>query len=314
MKTIPLLAALALISALRQDISAQAITSTAQVTQQSMQNVGSSTQQPNIIHLNTAAPPQAKPGPVQPFYDVNRFSPDCQCAKLPVFSLKTGEISPGTQISITSSTPNATIYYTNDGWTPTTASTRYIGPITILGTTRLQAIAVESSLLPSPVVEANYTVDAPAPTPQPDAFAVGTVMVKGTPIRLLTASRINSLTASVGDRVYLLLDQNIVSGGVVMARRGVSVDAKIVKVEKAGHSGKPGLLALQVQSFTVRDITVPISGIFTLVGPDVASQTQRISNPSMVRVSGPMPDGNEAQIEPGATLIATVAINTTLNP
>ena len=45
------------------------------------------------------------------------------------FSVKSGTYSKPTTVKITDSTRGATIYYTMDGWTPTTSSTRYVGPI-----------------------------------------------------------------------------------------------------------------------------------------------------------------------------------------
>jgi Chitobiase/beta-hexosaminidase C-terminal domain len=316
MKAIPLLVVCAAISALDLSAAAQAITSTVQLTQQSMSNTKSAGQQQPAVRVygnGALQPGQSKSTGPQAFYDVNRFSPDCHCAKQPSFSLKAGELSPGTQIMIESPSPTATIYYTTDGWTPTETSTRYIGPITIRANTTLQAIAEEPQILPSPVVQITYTVDAPATPLQKDALAIGTVLVKGMPIRFATGNRVTSQTANVGEHVYLLLDQNVVVNGNIVAPRGMSVDAKIIRVERAGNSGKSGVIAFQVQTLNVHGTPVPLSGIFTLVAPDIGSQTQRIANPSMVRVSGPLPPGNEALIEPGRTLVATVATDTTIS-
>lgn len=326
MKAIPLLVVCAAISALDLSAAAQDIVSTVQLTQQSMDNTKSASQQPGVRirgggtqpppqskSSGTLKPAQSKSTGVQAFYDVNRFSPDCHCAKQPFFSLKSGELSPGTQVMIESPSPTATIYYTTDGWTPTEASTRYIGPITVRANTTLQAIAEEPQILPSPVVDVTFTVDGPATPLQKDALAIGNVLVKGMPIRFATGSRVTSQTANVGDRVYLLLDQNVVVNGNTVAPRGMSVDAKIIRAERAGNGGRSGVIAFQIQTLNVHGTPVPLTGVFTLVAPDIAAQTQRISNPSMVRVSGPLPPGNEALIEPGRTLVAAVAADTTIS-
>ena len=69
------------------------------------------------------------------------------------------------QISITDSTPNAQIYYTTDGTTPSTASTLYTAPFTISSTKTVQAIAVGSGLLASTVASETYTLVNQVPTP-----------------------------------------------------------------------------------------------------------------------------------------------------
>ena len=55
-------------------------------------------------------------------------------------------------ISITTATPDATIYYTTDGSTPTTASTKYITPLTDnVSNVTIKAIAVKENMIPSAV-------------------------------------------------------------------------------------------------------------------------------------------------------------------
>jgi hypothetical protein len=63
-------------------------------------------------------------------------------------------------VTISDSSPGVTIYYTTDGSTPTTSSTKYTGPVflNILGTTTIKAIAVAPSWSQSPVATATYNV------------------------------------------------------------------------------------------------------------------------------------------------------------
>jgi hypothetical protein len=49
----------------------------------------------------------------------------------PYFSLAGGFYTTPQTLTLTGATPQATIYYTTDGTAPTTASTKYTGPITI---------------------------------------------------------------------------------------------------------------------------------------------------------------------------------------
>ncbi len=61
-------------------------------------------------------------------------------------------------VTLTSTTLKAVIYYTTNGGTPTTGSTKYTGPIPVNGTETIKAIATASGFSASPVVSAAYTM------------------------------------------------------------------------------------------------------------------------------------------------------------
>ncbi len=76
----------------------------------------------------------------------------------PIISPSGGNYNDVLKVSITSEMDGATIYYTTDGSTPTTASFQYTNAITIgIGTTTLKAIAVYNGDV-SDVAEATYVV------------------------------------------------------------------------------------------------------------------------------------------------------------
>jgi len=64
-------------------------------------------------------------------------------------------------VQLSSTSPNATIYYTTDGSTPTTASTRYTGSILVLRTTTIRAIATAPGWSQSAVASATYSMILP---------------------------------------------------------------------------------------------------------------------------------------------------------
>jgi hypothetical protein len=80
-------------------------------------------------------------------------------ATTPIFSLNPGTYGAIQTVSIVESTPGATVYYTTNGATPTTSSTKYTGPITVAATETLKAIAVATSYSTSAVASATYTLN-----------------------------------------------------------------------------------------------------------------------------------------------------------
>ncbi|MGA7829770.1 MAG: chitobiase/beta-hexosaminidase C-terminal domain-containing protein [Terracidiphilus sp.] len=77
----------------------------------------------------------------------------------PAFSIAGGTFSSAQTVSISDSTPNATIYYTTDGTPVTTASPKYNGSITVSSTETIQAIAVATGYANSAVTSAAYDIN-----------------------------------------------------------------------------------------------------------------------------------------------------------
>ena len=77
----------------------------------------------------------------------------------PTFTPAPGTYTAAQSVTIATSTTNASIFYTTDGTTPTSASTRYTGPLSIGATTTIKAIGTTSGLTDSPVSTGTYTID-----------------------------------------------------------------------------------------------------------------------------------------------------------
>lgn len=288
----------------------QAFGESIQLSQPAVGKVGSAATVPAAPLNSRSGLPQQ--GGVQVVNDMYRGLPDCHCAQPPMFLPSPREVPSGTQVVLSSPSPTAVIYFTTDGWTPTENSAQYRDPIVITGNMRIQAFAQEPGKAPSRIVAASYTINGPAEPLPADASVSGSTVTKGTQIRLQTGNRVTSETANVGDQFYLLLDQNLVVNGNVVARRGMSVEAMVTSVQRAGQNGKSGVIVFRLTGINAHGVTIPLIGIYTLVAPDIGSQLNHISDTSFVHVAGPLPPGNEAKIEPGMMLTASVAADVSI--
>ena len=82
-------------------------------------------------------------------------------AATPSLSPTPGTFSSNQSVTLTTTTPDATIYYTTDGTTPTTAASIYSAPIAVTGhgtTMTIKAIATSDVTAPSEVVEGIYAI------------------------------------------------------------------------------------------------------------------------------------------------------------
>ena len=305
MKAVALVVCFALM--LARTASGQAFGESIQLSNPSVAKTGKATAVPPPSPLTSRSAAMPQQDGVQMVNDVYRGQADCHCAQPPMFLPGPKEVTPGTPVILTTTNPNAVIHYTTDGWTPTDSSTTYVTPININANTRIQAFAVEPGKAPSPIVAANYTISGTAIPPPTDVSVSGATLPKGSQIRFQTGNRISSATANAGDHFYVLLDQNLVVNGKTIAPRGMSVDAAITSVKPAGQNGRSGVIAFKLMALSAHGLTIPLEGQFELVAPDIGSQIHHISDTSFVRVSGPMPPGNEAKIEPGMLLTASVA-------
>jgi len=81
-----------------------------------------------------------------------------QQAATPAFSVTGGTYATNQSVTITDGSAGATIYYTTDGTMPTASSTVYSGPIQVMATGTIEAIATASGYSTSAVATATYTI------------------------------------------------------------------------------------------------------------------------------------------------------------
>ena len=121
-----------------------------------------------------------------------------------------------------------TIYYTLNGKTPTTASTRYTGPITISSTTILKYFAVDLAGNKSPVYTNTYTIDKTAPkitTTTPVNNAKGVALT--TPITIKFSEKITNGTQF--SHIYI---KNMTTGKVTSTTVILSGNTLTIKMLK----------------------------------------------------------------------------------
>jgi Legume lectin domain/Chitobiase/beta-hexosaminidase C-terminal domain len=81
-------------------------------------------------------------------------------AATPTFTPPGSTYSSAQNVTISSTTSGATIYYTTNGSTPSTASTKYTGPVSVGTSETLNAIAVATGFTNSNVGTASYTISS----------------------------------------------------------------------------------------------------------------------------------------------------------
>ncbi len=98
----------------------------------------------------------------------------------PTFSPVAGAYGPTQSVTISSATSGATLYYTTNGSTPTTASTLYTVPVSVAVSETVKAIGVKTAFVNSAVGSAVYTINGAVDTPSFSPVAgpyTGTQMV-----------------------------------------------------------------------------------------------------------------------------------------
>ena len=85
-------------------------------------------------------------------------------AATPTFNPKAGTYATAQNVSLSDATSGAAIFYTTDGTTPTTSSSKYTGALSVTKSETIKAIAVASGHTDSAVASAAYTITQKGPT------------------------------------------------------------------------------------------------------------------------------------------------------
>jgi hypothetical protein len=240
-------------------------------------------------------------------------------AAKPKFSLGPGTYSAPRTVKLTDSTPDAIIYYSMDGSTPTAASERYLGPITIDSTTTLRAVAIAPKLERSPVAVARYTVN-PASTAKvaqetsASTFAAEDkiLLPQGSPVPLLLGVDVSSRTAKLGDQIRMELAEDLKSDGVILAKKGTPALATIVQVSKNRAFGLPGFVGFQVEYMNLEGTLIRLCGIAAREG-EAKLPTAAVLIPVVGELTA-VKHGTDATVKQGTPFTAYLFADTFFRP
>ena len=103
-----------------------------------------------------------------------------QTVATPEFSVASGAVNSGTEVTISCATDGAKIYYTTDGNEPTAENTEYITAISVTPPMTLKTIAVKDGMNDSAVESASYLIIPTKATCVPGDFVLkdGTMLPK----------------------------------------------------------------------------------------------------------------------------------------
>lgn len=146
---------------------------------------------------------------VQAFYSI-----EAQAAQ-PVFSPAPGTYTGTQTVTMSSSTPGATIRFTTDGSTPNDSSPIYSGGVSVSSTKTLQAIATATGLQDSGVTSGVYTIASQVATP---AFSPAAGTYAGTQSVTLSCS-------TTGSSIYYTTDGSTPTTASTLYSGAISVSS-----------------------------------------------------------------------------------------
>ena len=196
----------------------------------------------------------------------NSGTPVMQTVATPAFSVESGEIDSGTEVTITCGTDGAKIYYTTDGNEPTAESTEYTDAISITEAVTLKAIAVKSGMNDSAVASASYTIKGTVATP---AFSVASGAVNsGTSVTISCSTE--------GAKIYYTTDGSDPTASSTEYTEAISVTEAVTLKAIAVKDGMNDSVVASV-SYTISSGNIP-EGFVKVKGGTVTGDTKNASS------------------------------------
>ena len=180
----------------------------------------------------------------------------------PVFSIAGGEVEEGAKVTISCATSGATVYYTTDGTTPTTSSTKYTGAIIVNKAMTIKAIAAkEGNYINSGVATASYTIKAREVVATPVINPAGGEVEEGTKVTISCATE--------GATVYYTTDGSTPTTSSAVYSGAIAVNKAMTIKAVAAKSGYYTNSAVATASYTIKAREVVATPVINPAGGEV---------------------------------------------
>jgi Chitobiase/beta-hexosaminidase C-terminal domain len=281
-----------------QQAAQQAMQQSQQATMQAMQDASEASRR--ALEANQRAMQDAQDSAAQPCC--------VSWTAAPKFSVKAGKYTGPTTVKITDASRGAVIYYSTDGWTPTVNSSRYRGPILIDSTTTLQAIAIAPYSMRSLVTSAQYTISgAPSTLSLVPVATASATPANSVFVPLVFDAEVSSRTASVGDKIPMVLAQDVSIGNFIV-KKGTPATVTITQVDRTGIGGAPGTISFEADDLRPESGPIPLQG-----GAIREGESKPPNATALIPVVGPLSvlkHGTDAVITKGTPFTAFVDLGT----
>ena len=138
------------------------------------------------------------------------------------------------------------------------------------------------------------------------------VLKEGTDVKLKFADDLSSKTASEGDPVNLVLDEDLKVGDVVVVKAGAKATGAITNAKKAGMMGKGGELNLRLEHLKAGDHRIRLRGSKGKEGEGKVGTAVALT--VLFGPIGLIKHGKNVEIKAGTALAAYVDEDAALDP
>ena len=145
---------------------------------------------------------------------------------------------------------------------------------------------------------------SPPTSGQGSDTATKLTLKEGTEVNLKLAQALSSKTATVGDTVELLLDQDLIVDKSLVAKKGSRAVATVSSAKKAGLAGRGGELSLRFEYLKAGDVRVRLRGAQGKAGDNKTGAT--VGLVVAFGVLGFMKHGKQAEVKEGTPVKAYV--------